>query len=179
MFVTIMGQGGQEFGLMLLRGPEAYRNLLTMLAAQPGDTDMPDNAAFIGFSMTRFAGVPPFGRSLLRKGGLVCCRETLVPFFVAKDAGRQPRGISPDELQKCLYALKGILKAHDEGMLRPTPLRESAQVLTLTVLGDMLNPDVSSEYRALRGCTPACTISLRSRTSQATCQTYRAFRSDG
>ena len=142
MLGSVMGQGGEEFGLMLFRGPEARDNALEMLTEYPDERDMADSTPMLGFSMTRYAKVPPFGRSLLRTAGRVCRRETMVPLFIAKHAGRQPRGPTPDELQKCLYALTGLLKAHDEGTLRPTPLRAGAETLTLRISGDVLNPDV-------------------------------------
>ncbi len=154
MFACIMGQGGDEFGLMLFRGPEARECFLAMLDAHPDDREMPDATAFIGFSMTRFAHVPEPARAMLRKAGLVSRRENIVPYFVAKDAGRQPRAITSDETRTCIYALKGILKAHDRGILKPVPLHAGAEVLTLAIMGDVLDPDVTGERRRYENAAP-------------------------
>jgi len=160
MFASIMGQAGEEFGVMLFRGPEACDNLLSMLASHPADVDMPDNTAFMGFSMTRFSEIPSFSRAVLRKAKLTCRRESVDPFFVAKDSGRQPRGLASDELRKCLYALRGILRAYEDGMLQPTPLGEEADVLTLTVSGDVLDPGVSSDRQRYEKVAPSNIVAL-------------------
>jgi len=145
MLASIMGQGGEEFGLMLFRGPDAYVHLMAMLGAEPGDTEMPDNATFMGFSMTRFAHVPPFGRIFLKKAGATCTRESVAPFFVAKDVGRQPRAVTPQEVKKFLYVLQGIMKAKDGGILTPNPIRDAQKVLALHLSDDALSPDVKVE----------------------------------
>jgi len=71
-----------------------------------------------------------------------------------------PRAIAPDELRKCLYALKAILKAHDQGILTPAPLQEGAEALTLTILGDALNPEVSSDRRLYEGVAQSNVVAL-------------------
>jgi hypothetical protein len=160
MFASIMGQAGEEFGIMLFRGAEARENLLSMLDSHPAEVEMPDTTAFMGFSMSRLAETPPFARSLLRKARAPCRRECVVPFFVAKDPGRRARGLKRDEVQKCLYVLKGILRAHEDGMLRPTPLRDDAAVLTLTIRGDPLDPTVSSDLQRYESAAPSNIVPL-------------------
>jgi hypothetical protein len=147
MLASIMGQGGEEFGLMLFRGPDAYRHWIAMLDAHPGETEMPDDAAFMGFSMTRFGHVPTFGRTFLKKAGATCTRGSVVPFFVAKDAGRQPHAVTPEEVKKFLYVLRGVLKAKDAGFLTPKPVQSTPEIVTLVLGGDALSPDMKVELR--------------------------------
>ena len=147
MFATIMGQSGMEFGLMLFRGQNACQNLLELLDSDPDEQDLPDSAAFMGFSMSRYQDVPPIGRSFLAKAGLAGRRSDIVPFFIAKEAGREPRKVTPQEVSKLLYVLRGTLAAREAGKLEPTPLGPDAKTLTLVLSGDPLDPDLATEFR--------------------------------
>lgn len=147
MFVAIMGQGGEEFGLVLFRGPSACGNVMDTLDRDPRDMDGADATAFVGFSTGRFDEAPPFGRRFLAKARFAGRGSSIVPCFLAKDAGRQPRALVRSEVETLLYALKGILKAKDMGLVEPEPLRPSEGALTLVIAGDPLDPEVSCERR--------------------------------
>jgi len=147
LFASIMGQAGEEFGLLLLRGPEALACLMDLLDRDPQDRDLSDKAAFLSFSMGRYDETPPFGRSFLAKARFVGRGSSIVPCFMVVDAGRQPRAPSRGEVEKLLYALKGILKAIDAGMLTRAPLRPGKETPTLVIGGDPLDPEVSMEFR--------------------------------
>jgi len=154
MFACTMGQRGQEFGLVVFRGPAAAASLLNLVQRDARDVDIPDEAAFMGFSMTRYEDAPPAGRSFLAKAGFAGRRADEVPFFIAKDAGRDPRKVTLKEAGSLLYVLKGTLKARDAGMLVPRPLRAGEETLTLIVSGDPLDPEVTTEFRRLASQRP-------------------------
>ena len=147
LFASIMGQAGEEFGLTLFRGPNACWDLSDLLVRDPQDVGRLDEAAIIGFSMGPFAEAPPFGRSFLAKARFAGSRSSIVPCFLAKDAGREPRKLTSEEVRTCLYVLRGVLKAVDAGMLEPGPLRPGQETLTLVIGGDPLDPEVSCELR--------------------------------
>ena len=147
MFASVMGQAGQEYGLVLFRGPEALACLMDMLDRDPEDRDLSDNTAFLSFSMGRYDETPPLGRSFLAKARFVGRGSSIVPCFMVMDAGRQPRAPNRGEVEKLLYALKGILKADEAGILARAPLRPGRETLTLIISGDPLDPEVSREVR--------------------------------
>ena len=147
MYATIMGQSGMEFGLMLFRGEDADLHLAEMLRSDPRECDIADDVGFIGFSMTRFSEVPPFARSFLKKAQAPSRRESVVPCIIVREPGKQPRGLAPDEARRLLFVLKGILKAHRDGLLKPESLFSAETVTALYVEGDPIEPTVTVESR--------------------------------
>ncbi|HRU06483.1 MAG TPA: hypothetical protein P5137_12005 [Candidatus Brocadiia bacterium] len=160
MYASVMGQGGEEFGLMLFRGEDAARNLVEMLNGDPRDLDMPDEVAFMGFSMSLFSEVPPFARSFLKKAQVPCRRDSLVPFLVVQEPGKCLRGVLPDEVLKLLFVLKGVLKAHEEGLLKPDSILCAETVQTLVVDGDPLAPQATVESRPNDGMRSSNIVKL-------------------
>jgi hypothetical protein len=147
MLASIMGQSGQEYGLVLFRGPNACSCLMSMLDRDPQDMGVAEETAFMGFSVGRYDETPPFGRSFLARARFTGRHSDTVPCFLVMDAGRHPRAPTRDEVESLLYALKGILKARDTGILEPEPLRPGKETLTLVIGGDPRDPEVSKEHR--------------------------------
>jgi len=160
MYATIMGQAGMEFGLMLFRGENAAQDLVEMLDGDPRDRDTPDEVSFMGFSMSRFAEVPAFARTILKKAKAASRRENIVPFFVAQDPGKRPRGLVPDEVRKLLFVLKGIVKAHEDDLLQPESIFSAEAVQTLVVEGDPLDPELAVEERPNDAMRPSNVFAL-------------------
>ncbi|MFW6161695.1 MAG: MbcA/ParS/Xre antitoxin family protein [Planctomycetota bacterium] len=147
LFAAVMGQAGEEFGLLMFRGPHACSCLMEVLYRDPEDQGAPDETALISFSMGRYGETPSFGRSFLAKARFAGRRDDIVPCFLVVDPGRQPRAPTRDEAETLLYALKGILKAWDAGILEPQPIWPDYEALTLILDGDPRDPDVSKEVR--------------------------------
>ena len=145
MLAIVMGQAGEEFGLSLFRGANACGELLDMFERDARDDDILDAPSFISFAMGRYDETPPFGRSFLAKARFVGRGSSLVPCFMAKEAGKQPRALTREELEKFLYVLRGALKAQDSGILKLTPIRPGGAMHTLVLSGDPLNPEVASQ----------------------------------
>ncbi|HRT93988.1 MAG TPA: hypothetical protein P5532_06160 [Planctomycetota bacterium] len=149
VFACIMGQAGHEFGLVLFRGPTAESDVFDVLGGDHSGTAFQNALTFLSFSMTRYGDVPPDGRSFLAKAGFAGRRHDMVPFFFAKEPRRAPRRLTPPEVRTCLYALKGMVKAKDEGLLVPMPSRPGEERSMLLLSGDPLNPVVSENSSEL------------------------------
>jgi len=160
MLASIMGQGEQEFGLCLTRGKDAFRGMMAILESDAFNDDLVDVCPFMGFSMTRFEEVPPPGRKFLNTAKFRPGPGSIVPLFLAKEPGKHVREITRSEATKLLYALNGILKALDEGVLEPERLQEGRDVLTLTVDGDPMWPDVSVGFRSYEGSSASKVVAL-------------------
>jgi hypothetical protein len=93
LVAAIMGQAGEEYGLALFRGPRALGELLDMLDRDLLDTDVSDDTAFLGFSMGRYDQTPPPGRRVLAKARYTGKGSSIVPGFLALDAGRGARAL--------------------------------------------------------------------------------------
>ena len=147
MFASIMGQGGEEFGLMLTCGEHAYRDMLIQLTSDGYDEEANDAADVMGFSMVPLHTIPTQRRRFLETAKFRGRRESIVPHFLVKKPGRRPRDcVNRQEAETFLYVVKGVLVAHDRGILAPRAMTFGADVLTLTVTGDPLKPDVSAEF---------------------------------
>jgi len=147
MFASIMGSRRVEFGLMLTRGPHALPCMLDVGSRDPEDAGLPPELSFLSFSMDRYDATPPIGRRVLAKARYTGKGSSIVPFFIVREPGRQPVSLNPEMAERMLFALKGIAKAMETGILDATGLRRGEEVLTLVASGDPLDPDVASEFR--------------------------------
>ena len=159
----ILGQSGIEYGLNLVRGPGAAATMRELFSPSVSEREAFERIPILSFTMMRLAEIPPQRRKFLKKAKFECRRETLVPFFIAKNPGHRMRDPDAGETKKLLYVLKAILKAHALGMLVPHSILAGDDVPTLVVSGDdPLDPDVREELRALAGgpATPAAPVAL-------------------
>ena len=58
-FASVMGEGGEEYGLMLACGEEPRRDLELLLTSEEEVPDAIEQVTFSGFTMTRFEEVAP------------------------------------------------------------------------------------------------------------------------
>ncbi len=149
LIASIMGGGGEEYGLALFRGPGAARCVKAMMESDGTDPELADEASQIAFSMEKLGNFPPEWRKPLKKAGF-SGHTKQAPFFLAKEPGRRPRMIDQKEAETFLYALKGILKAYDSKLLIQKPLGQSGEVPVLTLSGDPLDPEISVRRDFLR-----------------------------
>jgi len=159
-FASVMGEGGEEYGLMLACGEEPRQELERLLTSDEEVPDAIEQVTFSGFTMTRLEEVPPERRKFYKHAQLSLRRESFVPMFLFKEPGRQPRELTPEEVESMLYVLRGTIKAHRERLLKPESILEEDKVLTLTVSGDPVNPDVSANFVAYAVPTKPTVLSL-------------------
>ena len=146
LFASILGNGGEEFGLSLMRGEAGYDRLLTMFSAD-FDDDAGEQMNILGFTMTPMALIPPdFRRPFQLAGPRWTARGAVVPFFLIKELGKRPRGLCVEDARLVLHVLKGVLKAHHGGLLTPKLLMPGGEMLTLTLSGDVADPDVGTAW---------------------------------
>jgi hypothetical protein len=147
----ILGQSGIEYGLNLVRGPGAAATMRELFSPSVSEREAFERIPILSFTIMRLAEIPPQRRKFLKKAKFECRRETLVPFFMAKNPGKRMRDPDAEETKKLLYVVKAILKAHANGMLVQHSILEVGDVPTLVVSGDPLDPEVRAEFRALAG----------------------------
>lgn len=150
LFGVILGAGGEEYGLSFMRGDRAFDWLLATLRGD-GGFDRIEEIGSIGFSMTPLAQLPPdiqkqFGRT--RPG-------TAIPLFLAKAPHKRTRMINAEETNWMLHVLNGLLKAHQDGVLTPKSVLRCPDVLTLTITGEPVSPDVQATWETYDERPPA------------------------
>ena len=143
---VLMGQAGEEFGLLVSRGPDALDRLYSSLMR--GDSDRPDSEGIDILSATfeRLGEIPDELRGPLRKAGFQTRRENIAPFLFAKPAHRQTRAVNKREMKTLLWCLRAVFAAEDQGELRATPLSPGSRVLELEVSGHIRAPEVKTRF---------------------------------
>ncbi len=151
LFGVIMGQAGEEFGLSLFRGEGAFGYLSAMLdPLGPGD-DVVEDMDSLGFSMTLFGDLTPDAKAFVRQAGHPTGATELVPEFIAKRPGRQPRFPNDAELRTLLWVLRGVVEADRKGLMNAAGSDGETGTLTLTLTGEPSSPAVSLTCEPLRG----------------------------
>lgn len=132
---VIMGAGGEEYGISLFRGPAPYDYIAAMHAAEgPGDDALAE-IDLLGFSMDRFADLPPESQDRFRQVGLHPRHDQRVPNLMAKATGRRVCMPQAADLELLLCVLRGLMAADRQGLLKPTKFDDACGICTLTLEG--------------------------------------------
>ncbi len=142
-FLSVMGSGGHEYGLMVYRGPDAGPKLFEMVAGAAMDDGVADSMDMVSFGMSPLHEIPTQGREFLRAAKVSAHRTDLVPLFIAKDSGKHARALSRDEVGEMLMILRGLAKALKQGLLVPSPIEPGAPIREYTFGGDPGDPEIS------------------------------------
>lgn len=144
LLASVMGDGGEEHGLMLLRGPHAVDAFLDLLASDgPADDDATEALDMLGFSMDRFSDLVRESKALIRRAGLQPASDDIVPNFLVKRPNRQVRTPDDDELMLMLKAVKAAVAAERLGLLEPVEADDDAGVCMVTAEDNPDKPAVS------------------------------------
>ena len=141
-----MGQGGNEFGLMLLRGPDPLDCLFRCFLRGDPEDRTHEEADMLTASFERLGEIPDEFRTPLRKAGFQTRKENVAPFLLAKPPYRQTRAVNKREMKTLLWCLRAVLAAEDRGELRATPLTPGCRVLELEVSGKIRAPEVQARF---------------------------------
>ncbi len=148
--VSIMGSGGEEYGISAFRGPDAFQqpHLITSegkSAAKKINT--------IGFSMVYYRDMDHLEKKWLKSYNYNAHKSDWLPSIISKKPGQMMEMVEKaHDIKLMLYILKGIIKAQEEGNFRPqTAGLVGPKMLTIEVSGDVLEPDVHVTYKSFPG----------------------------
>lgn len=142
VFASVMGAAGQEFGLAVYRGADAGSSILETVASVAMDDGMADAMDFLSFGMSPMHELPPAGKEFLRAAKVSSRRDDRVPLFIAKDPGKFARALSRVEVAEMLMLLRGLVKAHKNGILAPSPVAPGAATHEYGFSGDPRDPEI-------------------------------------
>lgn len=155
VMAVILGSGGEEYGVMMTRGAEAYDMIHAFFEKGRWASDLRGLLNMMAVSLEPLSNIPPEYRKFLHRAGAPDDPDAVVPFFMAEEREGELRELTRQEVRTMLYALRGILTAHENGILEPDVLWESEEVQTLIVRGeDPLEPRVVSEWRRFERSWP-------------------------
>ncbi len=156
---SVMGAAGISYGLTLFIGDDAVADARSILTTEEGDDEPLSRSAQISFSMEPWHEIGPPWRRVLELAGFRCRREALAPLFISKPSGERPRVPNSAELRMMLTALNSAMRADEEGLLTPASVTAGDDLLTLTVTGEPLHPEVTAGCVAARTPGPAVPLS--------------------
>ncbi|MHB8834942.1 MAG: DUF7309 domain-containing protein [Candidatus Methylomirabilia bacterium] len=155
LFASVMGAGGQEYGLAVYRGADAGARILETVASPGMDDGMADAMDLVSFGMSPLHEIPPPGREFLRAAKVTAKRDDLVPLFIAKDPGKFARALSRGEVCDMLMLLRGLAKAHRGDLLVPSPVQPGALTREYAFSGDPRDPEIAVTEGLFPAALPA------------------------
>ncbi len=143
LLASVMGDAGEQFGLLLLRGPNAAEDFAALTApGGPGDGTT-EEIDMISFCMEPFGELDPDTQGFYRRAGLHPRVADEVPNVLVKRANRMPRIPDDKELALLIRVTRAAAIADARKLLEPTELDDAEGVCVLSVSGDETLPDVS------------------------------------
>ncbi|RPI60006.1 MAG: hypothetical protein EHM48_07955, partial [Planctomycetaceae bacterium] len=149
LLACVMGDAGEEYGLMLFQGPHAPDNFLAVIEGEAMFADAMDNLDMLSFSMGPFGEMLPQEQAFFREAGIHPRQNELVPFFITKQPGRQLRTSDKKEQALLLTILKAVVIADQQKLLYPSQLSDDKGICVITLGGDMAEPTVSASREKL------------------------------
>lgn len=143
MLGVVLGDAGEEYGLSLLRGPQAAATLTELLSPEGPSDDTLEEIDTLGFSMEVFGDLSGDMQSLIRQAGQHPRDDEPVPSFLVKPAGGQGRLPNESELALLGQVLRAIVNAYDNKMIKPATLEDEEGICVVHVSGGSAEPDVS------------------------------------
>ena len=137
--VNVMGQGGQEYGLTILAGPPALEHFAAMVGG--GGEDMEAAMHIWGLSIDDRSDIPHEFRGIL-KAARFFGKEA--PFLFVKLPNCHPEAPTERDQRIFLFLVRGLLEAHERGLLRRSRPLAGEPWLELAVSGSPLMPKVAA-----------------------------------
>ena len=155
VYATILGAGGEHFGISLFRGERALDQLREITTnAHP---------TFIGtmlvLSFDPPGSVPPERRSVAAAAGI---SDRIIPVIFTVDPGMRTRDPRNAELRCFITVLDAIELADARGLLKPRRFQahRACKMLTFRVTGGGHELDVAARYQEVPGPSSATAIVL-------------------
>jgi len=147
--VSIMGAGGEEYGISVFRGPDAFKQPIIIIrdgrpAAAKTNT--------IGFSMVHYRDMQYEEKKWLKSCNYRAGKSDWLPSVISKKPGKMTQMVEKDhDINLMLYIARGIIKAQEDGKFRPVIKHRGSKIFTIEVSGDVLEPDVTVTYKSFPG----------------------------
>jgi hypothetical protein len=100
LLASVMGAGGEHYGLMLLRGPRAAACFSAAFASGDPGGDAMDETDLLGFALATFGDMSPLAQAFYRQAGIHPRYDEKLPDFLVKPPHRQGRMPNEAELAR-------------------------------------------------------------------------------
>jgi hypothetical protein len=141
LIVSISNEAGEP-ELLLTRGPAALQQVMSLACGTASDAVVAD-LDVIACSFCRAEDVRGPARQFLRRAGVRFRPSAVVPAPHARSAGEPWRPLRAHETQDLFVTTRGMLLSIERRLLTPEATRRVEGLLTLTLSGDPLDPDLT------------------------------------
>src|SRR5688572_15391178 len=137
LVATIVGQGGDHFGIFVAHGAAAFGRMVRFVADDEHQLSDFAETTILTVSMDLLYEIPPEYRTLLQRALFSTRRENLAPTFMAVPPHQPPRPVNRTEARVLLAAIRAVVASRDAGEFRPFPLdRRRRRILELRLEGE-------------------------------------------
>ena len=140
---SVMGEGGEEFGLMVVYGPKAVENFAALTDPDCADDGTYEAIDMVGFTMDLFGYLDDRTQAVYRQAGLHPKFDEEVPNVLAQSANRRPRLPNEEEWTLLLMVSRAAIEADRQDLLEPAEINDPDGICIVTVEGDPNRPQVS------------------------------------
>jgi len=141
LIVTVLNHSEEELELVVVRGERALEQVMAMAGGTATDEVMAD-LDVISCPFSRSVDVDGPARQFVHRAGVRARSSTTVPAPRAREAGQPWRALLASETRDLFVVLRGMLLAIERGLLSPAATRRAEGLLTWTLSGDPLDPDL-------------------------------------
>jgi len=147
--VSIMGAGGQEYGISVFRGPDAFKQPIMITNDERASADKINT---IGFSMVHYRDMQYEEKKWLKSCNYRAKKSDWLPSVVSKKRGEMMEMVEEDhDIKLMLYIVKGIIKAQQNGEFCPITSDRGSKIFTIEVCGDVSEPDIKVTHKSFTG----------------------------
>jgi len=139
VWVALTGDRRGERGFIALRGPNALKNMMTLVAGDHSEGDV----QILHLSFDRLDSLPESARHLLRSARFKPGPDELAPVLLVKEPNGARRRPTQRELMILCMVTGGLLLATEQGLLTPDSVSGERGPLTLVVSGDFQDPQLA------------------------------------
>ncbi len=148
--VSIMGAGGEEYGISVFRGADAFKQPIMVTNEGRYASEKIDT---IGFSMCYYRDMQYEEKKWYKSCNYRAQKSDWLPSIILKKPGQMMQMITKDhDIDLMLYIVRGILGAHRNGNFCPSIEKtSSSKIFTVQVFGDIEKPDIKVAHKSFSG----------------------------
>ena len=147
--ISIMGAGGEEYGISVFRGPDAFKQHI--MITNDGKSAA-DKINTIGFSMVHYRDMQYEEKKWLKSCDYRARKSDWLPSVISKKPGEMTQMVEKDhDTNLMLYIVRGIVTAQEEDKFCPVIKNRGSKIFTIEVTGDVSEPDVEVTYKSFPG----------------------------
>jgi hypothetical protein len=135
LLASVMGAGGEEYGLMLLRGPGAVGQLISLQSFGHLGNDAVEEADLLSIGLEVFGDMPPDFTALYRRAGIHPRFDEKVPYVMVKRPACRARAPGDAELVLLRNVLEAVVAADRRKLLVPAGHDDREGICIVTCAG--------------------------------------------